>query len=179
MEWLDRSAWSTALHESLWAYPLIETTHVLTLTLFVGTLAMVDLRLLGVAFKSVPVSEMMGRMLPYTVVGFAIMVTTGALLLYAIPVRTYHSVWFRAKVILLAAAGVNAWLLHARVRRDRTAWDTKPRPPTGARVAAAVSLVLWAGVIITGRMIAYNWFDCDRPQPDVVIWLAGCVAEGV
>jgi uncharacterized membrane protein len=89
-------------------YPWIESTHVLTLMLFAGTLIIVDLRLLGAAFREVPVSEMTRRMLPWTVAGFVIMVITGVLLFYAIPVRTYQSLWFRIKVVFLVIAGINA-----------------------------------------------------------------------
>ena len=101
------------------------------------------------------------------------------LLFYAIPVRTYQSLWFRIKVVLLIVAGINAWLMHKKIMANRSSWDTAPRPPAGARVSAAVSLMTWAGVIITGRFIAYNWFDCDRPQPEWVILLAGCVVDEV
>lgn len=176
-QWLDTHAWSTALHESIWTYPLVESTHVLTLMLFVGMLAMVDLRLLGFAFKATPVSQLTSRLLPWSVAGFVIMVVTGFLLFYAIPVRTTHSVWFRAKVVLLIAAGVNAWMFHKRVSRDRQRWDSQAKPPLGVRVTAACSLGIWSGVIIFGRMIAYNWFDCDRPQPAFVTWAAGCATE--
>ena len=158
-------------------YPLVESTHVVTLVLFVGMLAMVDLRMLGLAFRQVRVSELTSRLLPWSVAGFVIMVTTGVLLFYAIPVRTAHSVWFRIKVVLLIVAAINAWWFHQRVSRDRYLWDSQPKPPMAVRVTAAVSLTTWAGVIIVGRMIAYNWFDCDRPQSDFVIWLAGCAAQ--
>lgn len=173
-EWLDSTAWSTALHESLYAYSLIEATHVLALMLFVGTILMLDLRLLGVSFTGTRVSEMTERLLPWTVAGFVIMVVTGILLFYAIPVRTYHSVWFRVKVILLIVAAVNVWVFHRRVSRSRAEWDTSTRPPLPARINAAVSIACWGSIIVMGRMIAYNWFDCDRPQPDWVVALAGC-----
>lgn len=175
--WLDGHAWSTALHESLWTYPLVESTHVLAIMLFVGLLAMVDLRLLGWAFRATPVSAVTARLLPYAVAGFAIMITTGLLLFYAIPVRTAHSVWFRVKVVLLIGAGLNAWWFHRRVSRDRPQWDDAPRPPAGVRLSAALSLGMWAGVIVAGRMIAYNWFDCDKPQGAFVSWAAGCATE--
>lgn len=175
--WLDTHAWSTALHESLWTYPLVESTHVLAIMLFVGLLAMVDLRMLGWAFRETPVSALTGRLLPWAVAGFVVMVATGLLLFYAIPVRTAHSVWFRVKVVLLIGAGVNAWWFHRRVSRDRERWDGAARPPTGARLCAALSLGLWTGVIVAGRMIAYNWFDCDRAPGAVVTWLAGCAAQ--
>ena len=178
-EWLDSHAWSTALHESLWAYPLLNATHVLTVMLFVGLLMMVDLRLLGVAFKETPVSELTSRLLPWSVAGFVVMFLSGALLFYAIPVRTTHSIWFRVKVLLLIVGAVNAWIFHRRVSRDRERWDSQPKPPSGVRATAAVSLGTWAAVIVMGRMIAYNWFDCDRAQSAFVSWAAGCaVAAG-
>lgn len=174
-EWLARSEWSIALHESLYLYPLVETTHVLSLLLFVGTVAFVDLRLLGWVFRDVAVSEVTARLLPWTVVGFAIAVVTGSLLFYAIPVRTYQSLFFRIKVVMLLAAGVNAALFQRATRKSALAWDRDPLPPLRARVAGAVSLIAWATVIVMGRMIAYNWFDCDRqPQPALVNWAAGC-----
>ncbi len=177
-EWLARSEWSVALHESLYVYPLVETTHVLSLLLFVGTVVFVDLRLLGWVLRDVPVSEVTARLLPFTVAGFAISVISGALLFYAIPVRTYQSLFFRIKVLMLLAAGVNALLFQRATRRGALAWDRDPTPPRRARVAGAVSLVAWATVIVMGRMIAYNWFDCDRqPQPAFVNWAAGCIPQ--
>ncbi len=175
-EWVDTHAWSTALHESLWVYPLVESTHVLTLMLFVGMLAMVDLRMLGVAFRDTPVSELTSRLLPWSVAGFVIMVGTGVLLFYAIPVRTAHSVWFRVKVVLLIAAAINAWWFHRRVSKDRERWDAQEKPPLGVRLAAATSLGVWTGVIVAGRMIAYNWFDCDKQPSAFIAWAAGCAA---
>jgi hypothetical protein len=174
--WLAAQPGSVALHESLYAYTWIETAHVIGITLFVGTIAMVDLRLLGVAFTRAPVSAMNTRILPWTVAGFVLMVVTGALLFYAIPVRSFHSLWFRAKVLLMALAAVNIFVFHARVERDRARWDQSPTPPTSARVSAAISLAAWASVIVTGRMIAYNWFDCDKPQSAFVHLLTGCPA---
>jgi len=172
--WLAETPGSIALHESLYAYSWIETAHVVGITLFVGTIAMVDLRLLGAAFRGVPVSQMNARVLPWTVAGFVLMVATGALLFYAIPVRTWHSLWFRAKLVLIVIAAINIYVFHRRVERDRERWDTAAKPPVGARVTAAISLTCWLSVIVMGRMIAYNWFDCDRPQPDLVKALASC-----
>jgi hypothetical protein len=176
MEWLASTSWSIALHESLYMYPLIESTHVLTLGLFVGLAVMLDLRLLGLALRHVPVSEVTARLLPWTKAGFVVMVITGALLFYAIPVRSYQSVFFRIKVCMLLLAGLNVWVFHARVGRSMTEWDLAPVPPPAARMAAVVSLVLWAGIVVAGRMIAYNWFDCDiQPQSAFINWAAGCV----
>jgi hypothetical protein len=175
-EWLASTSGSIALHESLYMYPLVESTHVLTLCLFVGLAAIVDLRLMGVMLRDVPVSDVARRLLPWVAGGFAIMVITGVLLFYAIPVRSYHSIWFRIKLVLLVLAGVNAWVFHARIWRRVSEWDVAPVPPRAARFAGTASLVLWAGIIVMGRMIAYNWFDCDKPQPALVVWAAGCDA---
>jgi hypothetical protein len=128
-------------------------------------------------FRETPVSVMNGRILPWTVAGFVLMIATGAALFYAIPVRSYHSIWFRAKMLLMLAAGLNIFLFHARVERNRQSWDAAPLPPGSARISAALSLTLWAGVVVGGRMIAYNWFDCDKPQPPLVHFLASCPAE--
>ena len=175
IEWLASTPWSIALHESLYMYTFIETAHVIGITLFVGTVVMVDLRLLGVAFREVPVSQMNARVLPWTLAGFVLMMATGVALFYAIPMRTWHSLWFRAKLGLMLVAAVNVWIFHARVERDRAAWDATA-PPLGARVSAVISMTAWIGVIVMGRMIAYNWFDCDKPQPPAVSALAGCSA---
>src|SRR5215469_13269334 len=86
--WLAATPWSVQLHESLYMYTYIETAHVIGIMLFVGTIAMVDLRLLGLAFRKTPISRMNARILPFTVVGFVLMTATGILLFYAIPMRT-------------------------------------------------------------------------------------------
>ena len=137
---------------------------------------MLDLRLLGLTMKQVPVSEVTSRLLPWAKAGFVIMVITGLLLFYAIPVRTYQSIFFRVKVAMLLLAGLNVWLFHSRMERRVAEWDLAPITPVAARVAAIVSLILWAGIVVAGRMIAYNWFDCDiQPQSDFINWAAGCV----
>ncbi len=175
-EWMASTRWSIALHESLYMYPLVESVHVLTLCLFAGFATMLDLRLLGMTLRYVPVSEILDRVLPWTKVGFAVMIITGALLFYAIPVRNYQNIFFRLKIILLMLAGLNVWFFHWRVEKRTADWDLDPVAPKAARVTAAISLFLWATIIVCGRMIAYNWFDCDiQPQPDFINWAAGCV----
>jgi len=157
--WLATTDWSIALHESLWVYPIVESVHVLTLCLFVGTAVMLDLRLLGVTMRRVRVSEVMTQLIPFTLAGFVVMVTSGALLFYSNPVRTYLNVFFRIKVVMLILAGLNVWVFQRTVYRRVAEWDLNPVMPRGARVAGGVSLALWAGIVVAGRMIAYNWFD--------------------
>jgi len=176
LEWLGNTPWSIALLESYYVWPLLESTHVLTLGLFVGTAVMMDLRLLGMTFGSVPVSEFTRRMLPWTRGGFAVMVVTGVLLFYSSPVRYYHNVFFRIKIGLLILAGLNIWWFHGRTHRTVEAWDLDPLPPSAVRIAGGVSLFVWAFIVVSGRMIAYNWFDCDiQPQSDFINWAEGCV----
>lgn len=177
-EWLAGTEGSIALHESQYMYSLVESTHVLTLCLFLGTLILMDLRMLGLMLRNVPVGEVAARVLPWTFVGFAIMVVTGVALFYAIPVRSYQSLFFRIKVILLIVAGLNAWHYHRTAHRTVTQWGADAKPPKAVRVSAMVSLASWTIVVFAGRFIAYNWFDCDRqPQPAFVNWAAGCVVE--
>jgi len=175
-QWLADTSGSIALHESLFMYPLVESTHVLTLCLFLGMAIMFDLRLLGLTLRRVRITDFKRRLGPWMFGGFVVMVITGALLFYAIPVRSYQSVFFRVKTVALILAGLNAWYFHATIDRKVEEWDRDPVPPPAARRAGAASLVLWAIVVVTGRMIAYNWFDCDKqPQPHVVNVAAGCV----
>lgn len=179
LEWMGSTEWSVMLLESYYVWPLLESTHVLTLALFVGTAVMMDLRLVGIAFRGVPVSAFTGRLLPWTRFGFAIMVATGLLLFYSSPLRYYYNLFFRVKVVLLLLAGANVWLFHSRIHRSIGSWDNARHPPLAARVAGVVSLVAWTGVVFSGRLVAYNWFDCDiQPQPEWVNTLAGCPADG-
>jgi uncharacterized protein DUF6644 len=176
-QWLADTPGSIALHESLYMYPLVESAHVLTLCLFVGMAVMLDLRLMGVALRRVPVSELTARLFPWMIGGFITMVITGMMLFYAIPVRSYQSIWFRIKMVMLVLAGLNAWVFQIGAHRRAAQWELDRVPPPAARLAGAVSLVLWAGIIVSGRMIAYNWFDCDKPQSPFIQRVAGCVTE--
>jgi hypothetical protein len=170
------SSWSVGLHESRYAYDLIESVHVWTLCLFFGLAVMFDLRLLGWTMRSVPVSEVARRLLPWTVVGFVVMVISGTLLFTAIPVRSYQNIFFRTKMLMLLLAGLNVWIFHSGVYRRVATWDVASVPPRAARVAGALSLVLWVCIVLSGRMIAYNWFDCDRqPQRPIINYLTSCV----
>ncbi len=156
LQWLADTRWSIALHKSVCVWPFLESAHVLCLTLFVGTAVMLDLRLLGVATTHIPASAFTQRLLPWTRGAFVIMVVTGVLLFTATPVTYYNNLSFRVKLILMAAAGFNVWFFHARTRRRIADWDSAVTPSTAARVAAIVSLAAWAGVVIAGRLIAYE-----------------------
>ena len=150
---------------SLNFWSLLEGTHLLSLMLFAGTIFIVDLRLLGITFQRTPVSVVCDRILPLTVAGFLLVVLTGLALFYAKPLFYYHNVWFRVKLIFLAVAMLNVFFFHSRVRRNGEAWDIDTKPPRKVRAAAAASLASWLVVIVMGRFLAYDWFECGKPIP--------------
>jgi len=175
--WLDSYQSSTDLHESLYMYGWVEGTHVLTLTVFLGMLLAIDLRLLGVAFKEIPASTFVERLNKPMMIGFVVMLISGVLLYYAIPIRSSQSIWFRMKIVLLISAGINAFLIRKMTRGSDMSWDNSPVPPTRIRVGAGLSLCFWALVIACGRMMAYDWWDCHKEMPQFMYWAAGCVNE--
>lgn len=180
LEWLGATPWSIGLLESFYLWPILESSHVVLLALFVGTAVMMDLRLIGIAFRGIPASAFLNRMLPWTRVGFALMVTTGVLLFYSNPVTYWHNLFFRIKVVLLVLGGLNVWFFHRRTHASIAEWDDLLPPPRAVRLAGVASLVVWTAIVFSGRMIAYNWFQCDiQPQSDFVNWAAGCDVEPV
>ncbi|MGD2047415.1 MAG: hypothetical protein PVJ80_04555 [Gemmatimonadota bacterium] len=179
LTWLGNTGWSIRLLESFWMWPLLESTHTLSIAFFVGLAMMMDLRLMGLRFGKVRVSDFTDRSLRLVRIGFAITAVTGVIIFYSNPLRYYHNVFFRFKMLLLVIAGLNIWLFHGRIHKKVAEWDLEGSPPTAARMAGVVSFVAWALIVISGRLIAYNWFDCDlQPQPDWVNWVAQCPVEG-
>lgn len=173
--WLEGQSWSANLHSSFYMYNWIESTHVLTLMVSLGALAIIDLRMLGLCFNSVPASRVAARMAKPMLIGFTVMFVTGILLYGSVPVRTTQSIWFRIKVLLLVAAAINAWLFHRYMSASAESWDSAPRPPLRARMAAGISLGLWACIVTAGRFIAYDWFDCGQEGNSALMnWAAGC-----
>jgi hypothetical protein len=159
-EWLGNTSWSIAFHESRYVFLLVLMIHVLTLSVFVGTALMIDLRLLGKTMTDVPVSQVMTRLMPWTEAGFLVMIVTGALLFYAAPVARYENIFFRVKMAALAMSIMNMWLFRRNVYRRVAEWDLDPVPPRRVRMAGALSLLLLALIITAGRMMAYQdyWF---------------------
>jgi hypothetical protein len=159
-EWLGNTSWSIALHESRYVFLLVLMIHVLTLSVFVGTAAMIDLRLLGKTMTRVPVSQVVTRLLPWSEAGFLVMVVTGTLLFYAAPVARYENVFFRLKMAALLIAIMNVWVFRRTIYRRIGEWDLDPVPPRRVRMVGALSLILLAIIITAGRMMAYQdyWF---------------------
>jgi uncharacterized membrane protein len=176
-QWIESLAWSTNFHESYYMYNWIESTHVLAISLFLGMLFFIDFRMLGLTMTNVPASRIAARLHTPMMIGFAVMIVTGLLLYFAVPVRVTQSIWFRIKFILLVVAGINAWYFNRKMRESAVHWENQDRAPKPLRVSVLMSLMLWAGVITTGRLIAYDWYDCYRVQSEFIAWAAGCLAE--
>ncbi len=157
--WLENTSISVGIRESIWSYPIIESVHVLGLTIFMGLLLLWDFRLLGVTMRRVPVSETWRRLIPWITAGAVLMTISGGLLFWSDPVRFYGNVFFRIKVVGLVLAVVNAMAFHFGIERHLVDWDTAPRPPRAAKFAGAASVTLWTVIVVCGRFIAYNWFD--------------------
>ena len=156
LEWLKATPVSEAISESDWLFPSIESAHVIALTLVVGTIAFVDLRLLGVTLRDRPARDLLQTLTPLTWIAFALAAATGLALFVAKPVTYGHNGFFLTKLALIAAAGLNMGAFHLFL---------DPRlPPSGAvtpaapliRVSALTSLALWIGVVACGRWIGFT-----------------------
>jgi hypothetical protein len=155
--WLAETSFSTGIRESTWSYPIIESVHVLGLTLFLGFLLVWDCRLVGIVLRNVAVSTLWKRLIPWITAGALIMVVSGTLLFVSDPVRFYGNLFFRLKVAGLVLAAVNAAAFHFGIERRIVEWDTSVTP-LAAKLAGGASMFLWAVVVVTGRLVAYNWF---------------------
>ncbi len=173
----DDASWSEALLGSLNFWSILEGSHLLMLMLFVGCILAVDLRLMGILYRRTPVSVVSRRLLPLTVAGLVLMLVTGSALFFAKPLVYYHNIWFRAKLLLLAAAMLNVAIFHVRIQRNQPSWDADATPPLAARSSAFISLTIWVLMIFMGRFIAYNWYDCGKPQPALINALQECAAS--
>ena len=156
--WLARPAVTRLIAESIWVYPIVETSHVLAIVLFLGLTVMLDLRLLGWTLRTVPVSEIVQRVLPWAVPGGVIAVLSGMLAFLADPGRFATNLFFQVKAVALVLAMLNLLVFHLVIYSRIHEWDLLPKPPLAARLSAVFSLALWAVVVVTGRFVAYNWF---------------------
>ena len=160
-EWLDAFPSSIAIRESVYGYPYLLTAHALTMALFAGLIVMMDLRLVGLAYKRTPLSQVQRQLFPWQMATMVLSALTGALLFYSQPLRYYGKVFFWIKMVLMIGAGINALAFHYGTYKSIATWDESLRPPLGARLAGAFSIVLWAGVIVFGRITAYNWMTYE------------------
>lgn len=152
--WLESCGFATAIAESAWAFPIIETVHVFALCLVVGSISMIDLRLLGVSRRHRPVRELIGSVLPWTWGAFTIAALAGLLLFSSKASQYLVNPFFRLKIVLLAFAALNMLIFHFITARTIANWD-QGAPPVAARAAGAVSLVLWMAVVAAGRWMGF------------------------
>jgi hypothetical protein len=139
------------LRGSGWAYPLVEIVHLAGMAVLIGSIVIVDLRLIG-AGRALPLDALMRFVLPWTVASLLLIVPSGVLLFLAHAPELAGNRAFIVKLLLLALAGSNALLFH---RTTRTGASIETGAPARAKVAATVSLVLWVSVIAAGRLTAY------------------------
>lgn len=144
------------IRESTYGFSILLTIHVVAMCIFLGLIVMMDLRLVGVANLRSRASEIQARLFPWQMVGFAIIVISGVMLVWAQPLRYYGKTFFWWKMALMALAGVNAGIIHMITHRSEAAWDS-----VAARAAGAASLVLWGGVLTFGRLVAYEWMTTE------------------
>jgi len=152
---LEASGIARAMRESLWLYPGVEIAHIAGLAVLVGSVAMFDLRLLGVG-RSLSVRALARFLLPWSVGALVVIVPSGLMMFSAHASEMIDNRPFMVKMLLLVIAGTNAALFHTSVFRGAAAWDTGVAPPAMARVQAVFSLALWLAVISCGRLIAYT-----------------------
>jgi hypothetical protein len=117
----------------VWTFPIIETIHLLSLALSVGTILFVDLRLIGAGMRRQPVSEVMRRLQPWALGGFAMSFLTGGLLFWSEPLKCYNSQFFLFKLILLLVLGTSALTFHRTVYRGVARWDQAAVIPLRAK----------------------------------------------
>lgn len=153
--WLEATPLAVAITESEWMFPTIETVHVLALTLVVGSIAMLDLRMLGVSNKSMGVMQLSDEVLPWTWGAFVIAAISGMLMFISAATKYYANVPFRIKIALLILAGINMAIFHFSAFRAVHKWNMSFPAPVAARVAASLSLLFWIGVVVAGRWVGF------------------------
>jgi len=160
---LEASSLATTIRQSLVLFPLIESVHVIGLTMVFGTIVIIDLRLLGVASRARPFTAVASDVLRWTWLAFAVTATTGALMFVTNANTYYYNNYFRAKMALLVLSGVNVLAFELTARRSVQAWDQKAAAPAAGRIVATVSLMLWIGVIVLGRWVGFTAASTPAP----------------
>lgn len=156
LDWLVDTSLAGAMRENEMLFPWTESIHVLALTLVVGSIAIVDLRLLGLASRGRPVDKLMRDVLPVTWIAFVVALITGLLMFISQATTYMDNFFFKAKMVLLVTAGINVLVFHTVTARSAAHWDAKGAIPTGAKAAGAASLMLWTLIVIFGRWIGFT-----------------------
>src|SRR5215831_8545510 len=155
MHALEHQPFAVSIAESTWLFPFFETLHVLFLTIVVGSVVMMDLRLLGIGSRDRAITELTGAVLPWTWSAFAAAATFGSLLFCSKAATYYVNIPFRIKMVCMFLAALNMLIFHLVSERDVSAWD-RGRPPLKSRMAGAISIGLWIVIVATGRWIGFT-----------------------
>jgi Family of unknown function (DUF6644) len=153
---LEASGLATRIRDSLWLFPLIESTHVFSFAMVFGTIAIIDLRLLGIASTQRSFKRMAADILKWTWAAFAMTALTGTLMFITNARVYYHNFFFRTKMLLLVLAGINILVFELTAGRTIHRWEKNPSAPPAGKAVAALSLALWIGIIFMGRLIGFT-----------------------
>ncbi len=155
-ESIEYSSLGITIAESTWMFPTIETLHVIALVTVIGTIALVDLRLVGVKGHALRVSQLAKDTLPWTWGAFALAAITGGLLFISKASSYMINPYFLWKMGLMALAGLNMLYFHMTTWRTVQHWELDPSFPAMAKLAGWLSLVFWLGVVFCGRLIGFT-----------------------
>ena len=162
---IEASAIGEWMRSNLLAMPMVEAAHVLCITLVFGSILLVDLRLLGLFERHRAVTQVLREMLGLTWVAFVGAVVSGAIYFAANATTYWFNSAFRYKLLAILLAGINTAVYHWLFGRNVAAWDREAPTPRAARVAAALSLLIWTIVIVLGRLIGFTkGYDFSVPE---------------
>ena len=157
-QWIETTRVGEWVTLSQWGFPILVATHLLGLTLSVGMIIWMDLRLLGGVMRTIPATVVYRRIAPWALFGFGVMFVSGAMLFTGYATAAYGNVFFRVNRAALAVAGVNAAAYHLVTERRLARTDDGGATPLAARAAGLISLSVWLAVIIAGRAMSYTMF---------------------
>jgi hypothetical protein len=165
LSWLEATSLAIRIRESLFLFPLLESIHVIGLALVFGTIAIIDLRLLGAASTERPFKRMASDILKWTWGAFVLTALTGALMFTTNAGVYYHNFYFRTKMLLLVLAAVNMLSFELTLGRTAHRWDKSAAAPPAGRAVAVLSLAIWISVIFAGRLIGFTTSRVKQTAP--------------
>ena len=156
ISYFEDSALADNIRENDLLFPLIESVHVVSICLVVGSILVIDLRLLGLASLNRPVGRITNAILPLTWSAFAVAAASGLLLFISNATKYLENGYFLAKVLLICAAGLNMVVFHGISAKDLRRWENEAALPLPARLAGGLSILLWVAVVTCGRWIGFT-----------------------
>jgi len=154
-QWIQFTTFFTALRGSANVYPIVMSLHMVGIALFGGMILMTDLRLLGWAMRKRSIADVVEQFRVPKRWGLLLTVTCGILMAGSKAEEYYYNAFFRTKLILLASVLLCELLFYRSVYANPAALDQAPSTPATAKIAAALSLLLWTSIACCGRGIGY------------------------